>query len=301
MINSINKVEQLANGSKFSRLLNNPYKYLYSIFIKHVLYPISNKEKKVRAKLFYGKRMNVALPASTDIYLTGGKSHSSEIRLAKFLIHNLKRNDSFLDIGAHYGYFSLLASEQVGKEGSVMSFEPSNNSFTLLAENVANSPNITPINKAISDSLEPLTFYQFPNLYSEYNTKDVTQFQHESWFENQKPTHLIVEAATIDEITSGGRFNPQMIKIDVEGGEYEAIKGGIDFLKNNSAVVIMEFLSSKRHNQAHKMAADLLFSLGYTSYIINSVGALDAVLNVDDYLESSNLESDNIVFIKKKI
>lgn len=75
--------------------------------------------------------MNIALPASTDIYLTGGKSHDSEIRLAKFLIKNLNQGDNFVDIGAHYGYFTLLGAHLVGKGGRVF-FEPGKSTYSLL-------------------------------------------------------------------------------------------------------------------------------------------------------------------------
>lgn len=104
LIKQLSEVEKIASSSKIRRLLDNPYKYLYAILFRQLAYSRKKREVIKTTTLFYGKKMKVALPASTDIYLTGGKSHDSEIRLARFLIQNLSGEEHFLDIGAHYGY-----------------------------------------------------------------------------------------------------------------------------------------------------------------------------------------------------
>lgn len=49
----------------------------------------------------------------------------------------LKPGMVFLDVGAHAGYFSLLAARQVGPHGSVFAFEPAPTNFELLQRNIA--------------------------------------------------------------------------------------------------------------------------------------------------------------------
>lgn len=298
LLDSLKSVEKIANFSKIMRLINNPYKYLSAMYYREFVYPKTKKEKIVSTKLFYGKKMNIALPASTDIYLTGGKSHSSEIRLAKFIINNLNNSNHFLDVGAHFGYFTLLASEIVGANGMVLSFEPANKSHELLVGNVSSLTNTRVYQKAVSNSLEPITFFEFPNLYSEYNTSDTSQFESENWYNSSKPNKVVVNATTIDEITKDKIFNPTIIKIDVEGAEYNVISGGLTYLKSHSPQIVMEYLEPKRKNETHKKALDLLLGLGYKSYIINYNGGIELIANIDNYLETSNLESDNIVFRK---
>jgi FkbM family methyltransferase len=298
LIESLQSVERIANFSKIMRLCNNPYKYVMAMFHREFVYPKTKKEKIISTKLFYGKSMNIALPASTDIYLTGGKSHSSEIRLAKFLIKNLDNSNHFLDIGAHFGYFTLLASELVGENGNVLSFEPTSKSYRLLEMNIASLKNVKAQQKAISNSIEPIIFYEFPNLHSEYNTSDITQFENETWYTNSKPTKVEVETTTIDTITKDGLFNPQIIKIDVEGAEYNVISGGHTFFKTHSPLIVMEYLEPNRKNETHKKALNLLLSLGYNSYIITNEGTIEPIYNIDNYLETEKLESDNIVFKK---
>lgn len=295
---SLKSVEKIANYPKIMRLGNNPYKYLLAMYHREFVYPRTKKERIVNISLFYGKKMRIALPASTDIYLTGGKSHSSEIRLAKFIILNLNNSDHFLDIGAHFGYFTLIASEMVGDNGKVLSFEPASKSFSLLQENIASLRNTKAFRKAISNSLTPITFYEFPNLQSEYNTSDITQFESEKWYNNAKAIKVEVESTSIDNITKDGLFNPQIIKIDVEGAEYNVISGGLTFFKTNSPLIVMEYLEPNRKNETHKKALNLLLSLGYNSYIIRNDGTIEPNSNIDNYLEAEKLESDNIVFRK---
>ncbi len=300
LLANLQSVEKIANFSKILRLLNNPYKYLYALLYRNFIYSKSKKEKIVNVPLFYGKQMSIALPASTDIYLTGGKSHSSEIRLAKFIILNLKNSQHFLDIGAHFGYFTLLAAEVIGAGGKVVCFEPTSKSFNLLQKNISSFNNIEAYQKAISDSTEPITFYEFPNLHSEYNTAYIAQFEKEAWYNNSKPEKVVVQTTTIDNIIQNENFNPSIIKIDVEGAEYTVISSGLTFFKTNSPIVVMEYLAPKRKNEMHNKATALLYSLGYYSHIIKKDGTIEPISTIDNYLEKENLESENIVFRKMK-
>lgn len=294
----LKQVETIASASKITRMLSNPYKYLNAILFRELIYKRNRKEKEVRAQTFLGSEMTLLLPSSTDIYLTGGKSHDSEIRLAKFLISNLNEQDVFFDIGAHYGYFSMLASRLVGQLGKVYSFEASPKTYRILEKNASDCANVISNNLAVSDSSSFLEFYEFPNLYSEYNTLDADQFKNESWFTNSKPTAVKVKSVTLDKFAEREHVEPEIIKIDVEGAEYQVIKGFRDYLEENAPLIVMEFLSEKRGNEAHLNAEKLLRSLGYDSYIIDRKGKIEEVKNIADFLESKDVESDNIVFKK---
>ncbi|RYY92543.1 MAG: FkbM family methyltransferase, partial [Chitinophagaceae bacterium] len=139
------------------------------------------KKRSCGALLFFGKEMRIALPASTDIYLTGGKSHPSETKLARFLVRDLSTGSVFIDIGAHYGYFSLLAATII-QEGIIHSFEPSEAAFGLLRQNTAGSPRITAWQKAVAGNEGSIGFFEFDNLHSEFNSASIGQFEGEGWF-----------------------------------------------------------------------------------------------------------------------
>lgn len=294
----IKKVEEIASASKLKRMLMNPFRYVDAIFFREFIYKKNKKEKEVRCNTFFDSYLHLLLPSSTDIYLTGGKSHHSEIRLAKFLIHHLNHDDTFLDVGAHYGYFSLLASKLVGKQGSIYSFEASPTTYGILQKNKLDIDNITAFNLAVSDTNSYLTFYEFPNLYSEYNTLDVEQFKNEDWFRDYKPKEIKIETIPLDHFLIEEKIKPRIIKIDVEGAEFKVINGMEKYLSNNAPIIVMEYLSSERENTGHIMADKLLKSLGFQSFSIDDEGKLCEVEVVSAYMKAKGLESDNIVFKK---
>jgi len=291
-------VENLAAAGKWTRMRKQPLKYFKAILFRELVYKKSKKERRETVTTFFGARMHILLPSSTDIYLTGGKSHESEIRLAKFLIKNLKQSAVFLDIGAHYGYFSLLASRLVGDAGKVISIEAAPATFQILHQNKLRVNNIFDFNLAASDESGHLSFFEFPNLYSEYNTLDIAQFENEPWFAANAPTEIRVPAVVLDDFLIQENIAPQIIKIDVEGAEYKVLKGASHFLQNHASIIVMEYLSPERGNTAHKQAESFLKSFGFRAFLIDEQGTLQKLENVDAHLKTSGLESDNIAFVK---
>lgn len=254
---------------------------------------------EVLSETFFGLKMHLLLPSSTDIYLTGGKSHESETRLARFMINHLEPGDTFVDVGAHYGYFTLLGSKLVGPEGKVFTFEASPTTFNILDKNTCNRTNIKSFNLAVADEVSKLTFYEFPNLYSEYNTLDVNQFRSANWFSQYKPREVTIQTIVLDQFLSEHQAYPKMIKIDVEGAELKVINGLSNYLSEHSPLLVMEYLSQERGNEQHQEAVHLLNALGYLSYTIDGNGNLNPIKNINDYLNERKLESDNLVFLKK--
>ena len=299
LISKIEKVERIASATKFKRMMVHPLRYFNAIFFREVIYKNSKKEKEVISNTFFRTKMHLLLPSSTDIYLTGGKSHDSEIRLAKYLIDQLNKGDRFIDIGAHYGYFSLLASKLVGESGKVYAFEASPATYSIFQKNTVNVENVMGHNLAVSDSDEHLKFYEFPNLYSEYNSLDVEQFKNEKWFAKYQPKEVKIRSVMLDDVLHDENLKPKIIKIDVEGAEFKVIKGAKNLLENDSPMVVLEYLSDERGNKAHVEAEGFLISLGFQSFVIDGFGKLQKVKSISSFIKDNGLESDNIVFIKK--
>lgn len=290
-------MEQLATGGKLTRLLHSPVRYIYAMLLLKLAYPFTRKGSLKKAPLFFGGDMQVLLPAATDIYLTGGKTHESEIRLAKYLVQNLKEGDAFLDVGAHFGYFTLMASALVGNSGKVLAIEPSKGSFELLKGNVEGNKNISIFHRAVSDKQETVDFYEFPILYSEYNALDIEKFQGEDWIKKYNPAKTSVAAVTIDGFLQENNCRPAMIKIDVEGAEVQAINGGVTTWAASKPVLVMEYLDEGEES-SYATAADMMYSNGYQSYMILQDGTLQETTDVLGYMRSKNMTSENVVFKK---
>ena len=186
-----------------------------------------------------------------------------------------------------------------GELGEVYAFEASPTTYSIFHKNVKKVENVEGHNLAVSDTNEHLKFYEFPNLYSEYNSLDVEQFKNEKWFAKYQPKEVKIKSVILDDFLSDEKLNPKIIKIDVEGAEFKVIKGAKKRLENDSPMVVLEYLSDERGNKAHVEAEGLLKSLGFQSFVIDGFGKLQPVNSIPSFIKDNGLESDNIVFIKK--
>ncbi len=294
----LDAVAAIAALPRWRRMLVNPYRYASAILFREIVYRRRRRERSVHSATFFGRDMQILLPSSTDIYLTKGKSHDSEVRLARFMLEHLGVGASFLDVGAHYGYFTLLASELVGAAGAVAAIEASPATYRVLAANTAALDNTKTFNLAASDGAGRLSFFEFPTLYSEYNSMDVDQFREESWFTDYAPTEIEVAATPLDAFVVQHDLQPAIVKIDVEGAEFKVVTGFRSYLEAHSPYVVMEYLSAERGDAEHANAERTLRSLGYEAYLINERGHFKEVRDVREHIKDSGEESDNIVFAK---
>jgi FkbM family methyltransferase len=96
------------------------------------------------------------IAVSGTLALTGFESYETDL-----FIQALKPGMTVLDIGAHIGYYSLLAARAVGPAGHVYSFEPEPRNNALLRKNIAANglKNVNIIDVAASDAAGTHDFY----------------------------------------------------------------------------------------------------------------------------------------------
>jgi FkbM family methyltransferase len=298
LLQKLKAVETMALASKFGRLRRNPRAYLFGILQSKLLFPLNRKAVTKKAATFFGSPIIISLPAGLDIFLTGGKTHDSEIRLTKYLIENLKPGIVFIDIGAHLGYYTLLASELVGPQGEIFSFEPSS-IFSFLKENTISKKNVMVFKEAIADKNSEIDFYEFPVLYSEYNTIHIDQFKNENWIGKYRPRQTKIQGTTLDTFIRKQNIDPAIIKIDAEGAELNVLRGALQTLTSHSPTVVMEFIQNHRTEKNYILSHELMLRHGYISNIISPQGDLIPVQDIDQYLRVNNRESDNVVYKKE--
>ena len=90
-----------------------------------------------------------------------------EAGTSSVLIETLRPGDLFIDVGAHIGYFTLLASTLAGPSGRVMSFEPEEKNHAALLNHLKlnQSTNIEPYRWALSASTGVTELYHVPNMH----------------------------------------------------------------------------------------------------------------------------------------
>jgi FkbM family methyltransferase len=290
--------EKKSRSGKFKRLFRAPFLYSSLMLFNYAWYPFFKNRLYVKANTFFGLPMRTLLPSGTDVMLNKIKSHDSEIRLTKYLTLLLREGDVFMDVGAHYGYYSLLASVLVGNMGKVYSIEASGSSYAVLKENVDPYKNIKPLHAAAGEAQGTITFYEYPGPYAEYNTTVPNAYVNEKWFQSVKEITNTVPILILDDLIHDEHVDTAVLKIDVEGGESSVLRGLQSALKEKKLIIAMEYLLSKEGSKLHQASAEILLKNDFKSHAISADGTLHPIDDIDIYLRHAGLDSDNIIFIK---
>jgi FkbM family methyltransferase len=220
-----------------------------------------------------------------------------ETRLTKFLIKNLEENSVFYDIGANFGYYSLLAKEII-KDGEVHSFEPLPDVFIILKENLSKKQSVFLNQLALFNQEGKIDFYDTTVTSAGGSTfnPDVLKNRNLDFLSASKK--IKVQTTTLDKYCIE-HSKPDFLKIDVEGAESQVIEGGVATLKQNNPIIAMEVWGNSFDNRSHLKAIDTLYNLGYKSYKINDEGELEFLEKIDPARDILGLGAgDNFLFKK---
>lgn len=198
-----------------------------------------------------------------------------------FLLNTLRPGDTFLDVGAHTGVYSMIAAKQVGQRGRVIAVEPSRREFERLVSHLRLNrlANVNAVNAALSDREGEAELKVAGEPYTGHNTLGHFAYE-ETWLERIEK----VKTATMDSLTAALDLTRlDMIKIDVEGSEMAILHGAENTLKRYRPALLFENPdkpSSPKNEQAEKVWA-LLKQAGYR---LHAYG-LDTgtVIPCDDY------------------
>jgi len=187
------------------------------------MHSISNSHnQKIKLSLDYNKFTQKLI---LD-YFEKGQDYESEI--FQLICRFLEKNDSFIDIGAHIGYYSVLAAKIVGSEGKVFAFEPELSNYQKILENINlnHLNNIKLFNLALGSETKQTQIFFNQDNNGGHALWDVGKHPfNQKTLNNQ--TMQNTQLSTLDNILSqaGNITNLKMIKIDTEGAELDVIKG----------------------------------------------------------------------------
>jgi FkbM family methyltransferase len=183
----------------------------------------------------------------------------------RFVIETLKPGDMFVDIGAHFGYFTLLASRLVGETGKVLSVEAMPSTFEMLQQNVTRNgrQNVELHNCAAFSKPATLQFKDFGVVYSSLNTAFSVRGVLEGHAAAFK--EIDVKAVPADQLLEPHRKRRiTMIKIDAESSEEFVLEGLADTLRVNRPVLLLELGGSAADDATRlKAITDTLVAAGY--------------------------------------
>lgn len=153
-----------------------------------------------------------------------------------FYINYIQEGMTVFDVGANIGEISLLFSRFVGTQGKVYAFEASQSTFEKLSNicQLAGRPQIVLNHQAVADQAGRVQLYVYDDDHSVWNS--LGQRPLHEYGIDLKPTHIEdVEAVTIDEYCQNNHISQiDLLKIDVEGAEYQVLLGARQMLENQS-------------------------------------------------------------------
>lgn len=154
--------------------------------------------------------------------------------------YKFKKDDVVIDAGAYSGFFSIYAAKQIGKRGKVIAFEPDSYNLSLLKRNLLlnNIKNVIIVNKGLYSADGKLPFYVQgigSSLIIPADKKSINK----------------IDVVSLDnELKRLQIYHVDFIKMDIEGGEIEAVKGCLQTIKNNKklnfAIASYHLVDSKK-------------------------------------------------------
>jgi FkbM family methyltransferase len=188
-------------------------------------------------------------------WMAGAADHgcwlgSYEFEKQQVFAEAVKPGDTVYDLGANAGFYSLLASTRTGPAGRVVAFEPYPKNVANLRKHLELNlvANCTVVDAAVSSFDGYSNFADGPSCSTGRLAGGCAQ-------------GIRVRTVTLDRLVGSGQIPPpDIIKCDVEGGEYDALRGGLVTLRDHAPLIFL----ATHGAEAHERCCELLAELGYS-------------------------------------
>jgi len=201
--------------------------------------------------LFVSKKKIVKIKLNSDTYFSFFLKDPYYNRLIypkfkyepeiEFLLRKLRDIDFlFLDAGANYGYWSLLASSKKFNKKKAIALEPLKSNYNFLYKNKLDNKNrFKSLNLGVGEKKKYTKIY-----YSDQNSNVGASIYKDN---NKKLISEKIKIDKIDNILSKRKEKNLVIKIDIEGNEINALNGAKKILKKNCLIIYEDHASDKFH------------------------------------------------------
>lgn len=200
----------------------------------------------------------------------------------------LSQGKVFVDVGANFGVYTLVASRLVGRTGSVLAFEPTAQSFEILRQNIElnHFSNVRAFQVALAQERSKAWLYYGWDPVGNSLGKD-PDYDYEGEEVQTETLDKVLEENGIDHVDA--------IKIDVEGAEELVLHGAARCLTTQRPIVIFEFNPgcAAHLGVSASGARDFLESLGYEFVLLGGCARSSSPESRPTYF--------NIVAIPKKL
>jgi len=214
----------------------------------------------------------LAKSSALDYELLTNGFESAEIR---FVQRFLRPGMTVLDIGAHHGLYTLLASKRVGKPGKVIAFEPSPRERLRLEKHLR-------LNRIRNVELHPFALGSQEGNADLYLADGVNDWCNSLRRPEESSGQTVrVQVRRLDDVVSQSNLERvDFMKVDVEGAELDTFKGATELLSLRPRPVVMAEAYDIRTRPWGYDAREIvrfLANLNYQWFSLNDDGTLAAI------------------------
>jgi FkbM family methyltransferase len=200
----------------------------------------------VRSGFAQGMWMRLRIPNETGLWRG---EHEPEVQ--KVLATLVRPGDVVYDVGAHLGSMTLGMARLAGPRGRIVAFDGDPVNVARLQETCLRNH----LEQRLQVVHAAVWFRTVANGIS--FRKGRTETAHGGVeADGQRPVladgeMIQVPAVTLDDFVATGAPPPHLIKIDVEGGEYEVLRGGAHLFAKQRPLIIAEVHHQQAAGQIH--------------------------------------------------
>jgi FkbM family methyltransferase len=203
----------------------------------------------------------------------GGIHEPGTIAVFEALQSNVGGIDTVFDIGALYGYFSLICAA-VFPDAEIYSFEMNESSFRAMEQNVAlNEKDLADRIHLLHCALSDVTYKKRRVLINDFAIRNLRETslldKCRNYFARTKGfTTSAIDCWTLDDFCRQHEVKPDLMKIDVEGGQAFILPGAMRVIEENRPIVLLEFDDQTAVNATGKSNKEVVDPLMASDYRI---------------------------------
>ena len=171
------------------------------------------------------------LDDADSLALSYNKQYEAEE--TQFFIENVKEGMRVVDVGANIGYYTTLFSRLVGASGTVTAFEPDPTNFSLLQKNCA-------VNGCRNVKLENLALSNKDDT-AKLHLSEVNRGDHRISSSDENLETIEVKTVRLEYFLDH-QEGFDLLKMDIQGHEFHALKGMGRLLDREGIIMVMEFM-----------------------------------------------------------
>ena len=211
---------------------------LFRLFTGHLLTRGTNANAVVVVPVKFGTVKRLGMLKYNPFLSTARKLGHWETELVEVMSHWIPKCNTLIDVGSHDGFYAIIFAK-LCTDSRIIVLEPNESVNSLISKNLStNGIDLGERVKILNSFLGMPD--KFPNCDS----------------------HKVV---TLDTLVADLQ-EPILIKIDIDGGELNALESGKDMLRQKRCVIIVETHSFELENQC----VSLMSELGYRCNIIKN-------------------------------